>query len=168
MKLEKQYARRDITGFVSPYPDPFRYQALADVGEDAFIDALGETLQDSLSRDLGSNSAPEEFRSLKEFAGSAFDPRYWEIAYLSGNVAGIVCAQRYFDKPEEGSLFHLGLVNEVRGRGLGKVIHAHGLELLGRQGLISYVGSTDVLNKAMINVLKKNGCRLTRVIEVSS
>lgn len=164
MKIHKQYARRQVDAYHSPYADPFRYVSLAKTGESLFVAALAEVNKSSLSRDIKTGDPQAEFKSLKEFAGSAFDPQYWEIAYVETEIAGIVCAQRYFDKPEEGSLFHLGVVEKFRGKGYGKILHAHGLELLARQAISSYVGSTDVLNKPMIGIFVKNGCALTQIL----
>ncbi len=52
----------------------------------------------------------------------------------------------------------IGIVPGYRQRGLGKVLHAKGLEILSKQGATEYVGSTDLENPAMIRIFESNGC----------
>jgi ribosomal protein S18 acetylase RimI-like enzyme len=58
-------------------------------------------------------------------AGGTFDPRRWFVGYLAGEpVAILLCNLLEADKWD---LAYLGLVPEVRGRGLGREIVLHGL-----------------------------------------
>ncbi len=91
-------------------------------------------------------------------AASAFDPEAWKLALLDGHVAGMVLPQLYFDAPEQGSIFNIGLVPEYRGRGLGRLLHARGLHDLKHLGATRYVGSTDILNVPMRRIFAANGC----------
>ena len=127
---------------------------------------LGRVMSGSSGRDFLEVTAQSEFAGYVEHAGSAFDLRYWMIAYEDEQPAGAVFAQRYWDKMEEGSLFIVGLVPEYRGKGLAKVIHAKGLAMLAAMGVEGYVGSTDVQNLAMIKTFVTNGCRLTAIRNV--
>lgn len=52
----------------------------------------------------------------------------------------------------------IGVFPDHRSRGLGKILHARGLEILRAQGALDYIGSTDVLNASMLRVFETNGC----------
>lgn len=162
----KQYARRKLEDFNPNCRDLFVYRSLKEVGDHLFIEALGETMKGVVSRDIDASNPGLEFSGMKKFAGNVFDPTFWEIAYLGDSIIGVVCPQKYEDKPAEGSLFHVGIVPEMRGLGYGKILHAHGMSQLKAWGVKEYVGSTDVVNLAMIQVFLSNDCRLTKIIEV--
>lgn len=167
MIIEKQYARRSIAGFRSPYEDPFQYTSITHIDSYAEIVAVVQQLQDeSLGRDMHDEDAKTKFEGMIEFAGSAYSPESWMIVRDGDRTVGAVFAQRYWDKLEEGSLFVVGLTPEYRGKGYGKILHAKGLELLAAQGVEEYVGSTDIHNIPMIRVFEANGCRLTAVRKI--
>ncbi|HET6400984.1 MAG TPA: GNAT family N-acetyltransferase [Candidatus Kapabacteria bacterium] len=162
--IEKQYARRDILGYRSPYKDPFEYRPITSVEMDEvysliakapFFDVIPGT--DPLSQ------TQIEFDILVEFAGSAYAPEHWLIAFKDGNPVGYVLPQRYWDVPEEGSIFALGVIPELQGRGYGKIIHSKGLEVLAQLGMASYVGSTETKNPAMIAIFLANDCKLSKI-----
>ena len=163
MKIEKQYARRSLVDFEHLREDPFRYKSLTELGDQAFIFALKEVNQKLISRDVDPLNPEKEFYDLVKFAGASFNPLYWEVAYLDSEIAGVVCPQRYDDKPNEGSIFYFGLIPRCRGKGFGKVLHARGLSRLKAQGVTEYVGSTDIQNHAMIRTFINNNCRLTKI-----
>ena len=108
-------------------------------------------------------TAKEKFDSLVEFAGTAYQPKHWLIAYREGTPIGYVFPQRYFDIPEEGSIFDLAVVPEFRSNGYGKILHSKGLEMLASMGVTNYVGSTEIQNERMIAIFLANGCTLTKV-----
>jgi len=144
----KTYVEKSITGYESPYRDPFTYASLADVGRDAFVD--------NPNRD-----ADREFRELVEYAGRRFDPSWWQVARLEGESIGVVLPQAFPKRADEGTLFYVGVRPAWRGRGHGKVLHAAGLQFLARHGVTKYVGSTDTRNAPMIAVFAANGCSPT-------
>lgn len=166
MTIEKQYARRSLIGYRSPYTDPFSYKSILELQHEKVIEVLAAVEGESLGRDFGDENPLAHFSELVEFAGTAYDPTNWMIAFDDGVPVGVVFAQRYWDKMEEGSLFVVGLVPKYRGKGFGLILHAKGLELLATSGVTSYVGSTDVQNIPMIRVFEKNGCQLTAVRKI--
>src|SRR5665213_544338 len=107
--------------------------------------------------------ARTEFDVLVEHAASAYAPEHWLIAFNNGNPIGYVFPQRYWDVPKEGSIFAIGVLPEMQGRGYGKIIHAKGLKVLAQMGIASYVGSTETKNQAMIAIFLANGCRLSKI-----
>jgi len=108
------------------------------------------------------SQARTEFDVLVEFAASAYAPEHWLIAFKDGSPVGYVFPQRYWDAPEEGSIFAIGVLPEFQGRGFGKIIHAKGLEILSELGMVRYAGSTETKNSAMIAIFLANGCHLTK------
>lgn len=166
MTIEKQYARRSLVGYRSPYADPFTYKSILELQQEIVIEVLETVESGSLGRDFGDENPLANFSKLVEFAGTAYDPTNWLVAYDGAIPIGVVFAQRYWDKKEEGSLFVVGLVPEYRGKGFGRVLHAKGLELLANEGVTSYVGSADVQNVPMIHVFETNGCQLTTVRKI--
>lgn len=155
-------------GYTSPYPYALRYRPITEVGHNEVVALLQRAMEASASRDVADHSAEQELREFIEHAGDAYHPDTWVVAFDNDRPVGIVFAQRYDDKLEEGSLFFIGVLPEYRGAGLGKVLHAKGLEMLSEIGVKEYVGSTDVQNNAMLHAFAANGCRLYAVREVDT
>lgn len=154
----KVFVERDLAGYEPP-DDPFTYATLGDVGETVFVRVMsraaeGDPFEDAMARD-----PVDDFRELVEYAGDAFDPAWWRIAKVEGRTAGVVLPQRFPGPGDEGTLFYMGIVPELRGRGLGRALHAAGLGFLARAGVTRYVGSTDARNAPMLRVFAVNECR---------
>lgn len=158
----KLYVERSLEDPPACADDPFEYRSLEQVGEDAFIRVLAELEPAPAGRDP-LEWAGEEFRDLRESAGTAFQPAAWLLAFHQGAVAGLLLPQLFPDEPEEGTLYWIGLLPAWRGRGLGRTLHAHGLRELARQGALRYLGSTALENEAMRRVFAANGCGETGV-----
>jgi RimJ/RimL family protein N-acetyltransferase len=157
--LSKSLFRRDLADYRTPYTDPMRYPTLEEVPRERFETVLeaahiGDPLEESA---VDERSALEAYISL---AGPAFEARRWRLAELDGVAVGVVLPQIYPDMPTLGTLFHIGILPEFRGRGLGRILHAKGLELLADE-VGTYVGSTHVANAPMIRVFERNGCQRT-------
>ena len=165
--IEKQYARRDISEYRSPYADPFEYRSISTVGfEEVYrLIALAPFFDVQPGADPLSQTRTE-FELLVEFAAAAYAPEHWLVAFRDGIPIGYVFPQQYWDKPNEGSIFALGVIPELRGRGYGKIIHANGLDVLARMGLTGYVGSTETKNSAMIAIFIANGCKLSKIHKI--
>lgn len=153
---DKAYFRRKIADYIAPPGEVLAYKAMAEVGREMMLKVYGLTYAENPNRNF---SSPEiDFRSHEESAGQLFDPQGWLVAFLGKQPIGIVLPQRFSDSPEEGTLMSVGIVNEYRGRGFGRVLHAKGLEVLRHQGATDYIGSTDVQNLPMIRIFGLNGC----------
>jgi ribosomal protein S18 acetylase RimI-like enzyme len=166
MIIQKQYARRNIEGYTLPYSDDLQYVSISELKRDEIERLLAEAMRGTAGRDLDPSQPGPEFDHNIEFAGTAYHPETWVIAYRDEKPVGVIFAQRYDDKMEEGSLFFVGVMPEYRGQGQGKVLHAKGLEMLASIGVKEYVGSTDVQNEAMIKTFAANGCRLYAIRDV--
>ena len=166
MIIQKQYARRNIEGYRAPYDQALGYVSITEIGKVELLRVLGEAMRGASARDLDVDHPEIELEHNIEFAGDAYHPETWVIAYKDEQPVGVIFAQRYDDKLEEGSLFFIGVLPEFRGQGLCKVLHAKGLEMLAGIGVKEYVGSTDVQNEAMIRTFAANGCRLYAIRDV--
>lgn len=156
--VEKAYVRRELGDWVSPYPDPLALVSLTDVGDAAMIQALGEAMAGSPARDLRTGDPAGEFHEMRALEGDTHDPAAWTLALLDGEVAGVILANR-FPVNDEGTFTFIGVTQRFRGRGLGRVLHARGLEVLQRMGLRRYLCSTDVRNTPMLRLYARHGCR---------
>jgi GNAT superfamily N-acetyltransferase len=158
---EKVFVEKDIAGYRSPYEDRCAYRTLAEVGEERFIEIMTEASLGDPFEDVTKRDPRRDFRDLIAYAGEKFDPTWWRAAFAGGRPVGIVLPQALSGSVREGSLFYVGVVTDYRGRGLGRILHAGGLEFLADRGITRYVGSTDNRNLPMLTVFAVNGCRQT-------
>ncbi|MCU9613507.1 GNAT family N-acetyltransferase [Caldibacillus lycopersici] len=77
-----------------------------------------------------------------------------------GTIVGISIPHIEMGTTDEGRLFYFGVVPEMRGKGIGTMIHRITLSLLLQFQAKYYVGSTDVHNHHMIKIFEQNGCKL--------
>lgn len=151
---------------MSPYDDPLTYRSISELNSDDVLSIYTRSIEGGLARDIDQTSPKSEFDDMIQFADSAYHPETWLVGYLNNEPVGVVFAQRYHDKLEEGSLFVIAVLPEFRGQGFGKILHAKGLEALAGIGVREYVGSTDVNNPGMIRIFEANGCRLYAVRDI--
>lgn len=156
--VEKLYVRRALGDFRSPYHDPFALVSLEDAGTDTFIEVLGLAMSGSLARDLRTDEPARELAEMRVMEADTHDPEAWKIALYDGEPAGVILANR-FPLDLEGTFTFIGLCPRFRGRGLGAVLHARGLELLQEMGLQRYLCSTDVRNTPMLRTYARHGCK---------
>lgn len=156
--IEKVYVRRALGDFVSPYEDRLALVSLSDAGEAAMISALGAAMAGSPARDLRPDAPEAEFHEMRLLEGETHDPDAWSLALLDGEVAGVILANR-FPLDDEGTFTFIGVTEAFRGQGLGKVLHARGLEELQRMRLRRYLCSTDVRNTPMMKLYQRHGCQ---------
>src|SRR5580692_11251114 len=126
--IKKQYARRGLSGYRSPYTDPFEYRSIADVGIEE-ICRLMVPFVEVKSDQNNFEQARAKLDDLIEFAGSLYQADHWLIAFINGQPIGYVFPQRYWDQPEEGSIFDIAILPEMQGRSYGRILHAKGLEM---------------------------------------
>jgi hypothetical protein len=164
LRTSKVHVARELAEMVEPVvvSATVTYASLHSVGEEVFIPLITAASQGDPFED-SSDSGEEDFRELVASAGKAFTPQGWFVAFVDREPAGVFLPQRYEDQPELGTIYYLGILPEYRKRGLGRKLHAEGLNFLREMGAKKYVGSTDKANHGMINIFEKNGCHKTRV-----
>ncbi|MCB9698879.1 MAG: GNAT family N-acetyltransferase [Alphaproteobacteria bacterium] len=62
-----------------------------------------------------------------------------------------------------GRITYLGLRAELRGQGLGAVVHRHGFAMLRARGGVTYEGGTAVDNAPMRRLFEQHGCDCLRI-----
>ena len=155
---DKAYFKKKIDGYRSPNIDRLRYRSISEIGESRMLDIHRKIYEANLNRNFNSEDPDADYRSHVESAGSFFNPDDWYAVFDGDAPAGVLFPQRFSDAPDEGTLMSMGLLPHFRRQGLGKVLHATGLEILSKQGATQYIGSTDLENAAMIRVFEINGC----------
>lgn len=152
----KNYYKREISNFKSPYEDFFEYKSLLKLDRKVII----EILDDFRKADPSENkniSIEEAFADTIANIDSSIGSE-WIAAYLNNNVVGIILPNIYPDDPEAGTLTHFGVCSQFRGKGYAKILHAKGLEVLSKLNAKTYLGSTHVDNYPMKKVFENNQC----------
>jgi RimJ/RimL family protein N-acetyltransferase len=163
--FEKQYFRRRIDGYQSPYVDPFDYRTVAEIGEDKVCMMMLPFVDDKSNPDQQAE-ARIEWQGLVDSDVCSPLLQSWLVAYQDDSPIGVVFPTRYEDVPDQGSLSTIGVFPQWQGKGYGKILHAKGLETLAKMGVTKYVGSTEVTNIPMIAVAVANGCVLTKIYKI--
>lgn len=160
LKEEKLYVERLLgqNSSLLSADDPFTYEPLERLGPEAFIQVLSE-LEEAPAGQCALEHARVGFAELEAMAGDALDGQAWQLAILEGQAAGLLLPQPFPHKPEEGTLFYMGLRPGFRGRGLGHFIHLRGLARLAAMGVTRYLGSTPATNRSMCRIFQRNGCQ---------
>ena|SRR5947209_1958047 len=159
--IKKQYARRLIEAYRSPYNDPFTYQLVTEFGIERLVPLLAPFIDNKTNSDAMA-------QSWIEWNGLIIDReshlQHWFVALFSGELIGILLPSR-FNEPHQdgGSLTMIAVLPEYQGMGYGKILHAKGLEILAGMGVTKYTGSTDVRNMPMLATFRSNGCEFTRI-----
>jgi len=89
--------------------------------------------------------------------GLTNNPSCVQIGLLDGRPAAFVCAQ-VEASTGWSRIAYMGLVPEARGKGLGREVHLHGIQMLREQGGTLYHGGTARENTAMIHLFQTHGC----------
>ncbi len=144
----------------APQASSLAFRSLADVGEDAFVDAITRTYAGTrdtwLARDveeLGpARTAREDFDDAQ---GLEYEPGWWELAYTdAGELAGVIMAAR---NPGSAVVYYVGVVPEQRGRGIAAQLVRRGTENLAAAGADEIRGDCDLGNIAMVKAFERAG-----------
>lgn len=155
----KLYFERKLDGYRSPYSDPLEYCSFLDAG---ITDAMYAQILSEIARDQTIADPIErgraEMQLLISHAEHAYNPEYWWIASLDGEPVGLVFPQLIHDLPGAGTVYHIGVLTEHRGKGFGRIMHARALEAMSVLGATRYIGSTQLDNLPMQHVFRANDC----------
>jgi RimJ/RimL family protein N-acetyltransferase len=136
------------------------YRTLAEVGEDAFVEALAAVSTDSLDqRDReererqGAAGAAREL--LAELRRLEYEPAWWELAYgAAGELVGLVMPAR---NPTFATIGYIGVTPAQRGRGYVDALLARGTATLLGAGATAIRADTDRRNAPMANAFARAG-----------
>jgi RimJ/RimL family protein N-acetyltransferase len=139
---------------------PLEFRTLSDVGEETFVEAIAATyegIRDSWiaarideSGTLG--AAWADFRDEQELD---YRPEWWELAYTAdGTQAGVIMVAR---NPTAAVISYVGIVPELRGRGLAPQLVRRGTRRLLESGADEIRGDCDRDNIGMIKAFERAG-----------
>ena len=126
-------------------------RAIAEVGYDTLPSLVAEVRRATADRGTGDRTDGDaEVASLRQVA---HDPRWWTLAIETGRPVGYVLPIRTDGGPVIGDI---GVVPAARGRGIGRLLLAHGTAaVLGETGLVG--ADVDDQNAAMLAVASSLG-----------
>ena len=140
------------------------FRGLAEVGEDAFIEAFAATYEGTLDSILarhieqrgllGAGRADFTYYQQMEYL-----PEWWELAYTEdGSLAGVVMGAR---TPSSAVIGYVGVVPAQRGRGFAAQLVQRGTAQLVAAGAAEIRGDCDRDNVAMIRAFRRAGYQET-------
>ncbi|MGB3341621.1 MAG: GNAT family N-acetyltransferase [bacterium] len=137
----------------------FVYKSLGEIGEEDFIKIFEKIYQP----DIFESDPRKCFLGLQRMADKTkrFYLGEWEVAYIENQAVGITMPQLHDEKSECGSNFLVGVIPEVRRKGIGKILQRRAIEKLIKQGVKSIFGSTHANNAPMIRIFESLGYEFT-------
>jgi len=136
---------------------PLHWRDLTDVGEAQAAAMLQEVVVgDPHSCDENENPRA----ALAEWLGApglTNGPGCVQVGFLEDRAVAFVCAQV---SPKDGwsRITYLGIVPDLRARGLGTWVHRRGFRMLREQGGKLYHGGTATANAGMLRLFRRHGC----------
>jgi ribosomal protein S18 acetylase RimI-like enzyme len=139
---------------------PLTFRTLPEVGEDAFVEAIAATyegIRDSwITRGIEENGTLGAARAdFRDEQGLDYRPEWWELSYTAdGNLAGVIMAAK---NPTAAVISYVGIVPELRGRGLASRLVRRGTGRLLAGGAEEIRGDCDRDNIGMIKAFERAG-----------
>jgi RimJ/RimL family protein N-acetyltransferase len=138
---------------------PLTFRTIADVGQDAFVDAIAATFDgtadNELARDIEEHGQREAARRyLEDHESLEHRPEWFELGYSGEQLAGVIMGAR---NPTSAVIAYIGVVPEQRGRGLATVLVRRGTERLAAADATEIRGDCDRDNVAMVRAFERAG-----------
>jgi RimJ/RimL family protein N-acetyltransferase len=140
------------------------FRTLAEVGEDAFVEAIAATYEGTrdswLSRNIEERGLLEAARAdFLDYQQMEYRPEWWELAYADdGALAGVIMAAR---NPGSAVVAYVGVVPQQRGRGFAAELVRRGTDSLAASGATEIRGDCDSDNIAMVKAFERAGYQQT-------
>lgn len=149
---------RSLAGLTRPPKRHFTFRRAREVGRRGLLVMLvgiwnGKSGPHRLPADLELEHLVDVMRSG---AGEPADMSLWRVAYFRGNPAGVALVNDI--GTGTGTLGYIGLLPELRGRGLGHALHAEALWLMRLSGLERYEDATAYDNAPMRSIFASAAC----------
>ncbi len=137
---------------------PYTFKDLHTISEEEFTTIWKQVMIESLTP--SSLKMEEQMESVKIEIGSGYKESCI-LAYDEGKPIGLTIPHIEAGTQEEGRIFYFGLVPKGRGKGKSASLHKQTLNLLkSKFNAAFYIGSTSQMNIPMLQVFRKNGCRV--------
>jgi ribosomal protein S18 acetylase RimI-like enzyme len=98
------------------------------------------------------------------------DRSWWSLALFDGAPAGFVLPVVFTgearDGLDEGTIYHIGVVPQHRGQGLGALLLARGSDALLRHGVWRISADTAIENEPMILIFERQGWQRREPVDV--
>jgi GNAT superfamily N-acetyltransferase len=108
----------------------------------------------------------EHFLQLADRSGFRSEPDMLQVGYLGEDAVAIILLT--LEPVCEGwcTMLFVGVVPEHHGKGIGRLVHSHGIRILKDKGGLVYHDGTESTNAPMLRVFHQQGCReLCRMVE---
>lgn len=149
---------RSLTGVNRPSTRRFTFRRFCEVGRRGMRLMLAGIWEGR----AGPNRLPAdlELERLLDLArpgpGEPPETSLWRVAYHAGDPAGVALVNNAGGST--GTLGYIGLLRELRGRGLGRALHAEALWSMRSSGLERYEDGTGWDNAPMRAIFAAAGC----------
>lgn len=135
------------------------FRTIAEVGDDAFIDAIAATFEGTpdaeLSLDVERHGARDAARRyLEDHQALEHRPEWFELGYAGDELAGVIMGAR---NPTSAVIAYVGVVPAQRGRGFAAPLVRRGTQRLAAAGATEVRGDCDRDNVAMARAFERAG-----------
>jgi ribosomal protein S18 acetylase RimI-like enzyme len=142
-----------------PGDGPLTFRPLADVGEDAFVDAIAATFEGTpdaeLGHDVEEHGAREAAgRYLADHESLDHEPDWFELGFAGEELAGVIMGAR---NPTSAVIAYVGVVPAQRGRGFAAPLVRRATARLAAAGATEIRGDSDRDNVAMAKAFERAG-----------
>ncbi len=145
-----------------PLPGPSRlgFRSLGEIGRDAYAAAMARGIADTLDRNdrhyVGLCGPDGWGREMLGYIGAG-DEASWLVGEDSGgSLAGYVAVSA-FDEPDTGTIIHVGVLPEHRGRGYIDELLAAAARTARTRGLRRLLSDVDTENAPMLAAMHRAG-----------
>jgi len=140
----------------STQPSEFQFQPYREEETQLFIDTVDATYEQSLDVPL-MDLYRETDDVIAGYRGAAgFRPEWWQLVVSEGQCVGCLILTDYPEN-ENVELVYLGLSPEVRGRGWGRLLTQHALEIAHAAGRKRVVLAVDHTNNPAVAMYESLG-----------
>jgi len=144
---------------------PLLWRDLDEVGEERAAQMLREVAVGDPHSDDENEDPRTALAEWLDAPGLTSGAGCVQVGFLEDRAVAFVCAQ-VSSKDGWSRVTYMGLVPDLRGRGLGTWVHRRGFCILREQGGKLYHGGTSAANAGMLRLFRKHGCEeVARMLE---
>lgn len=153
--------RRQLYDLTGRERFPFTFHSLHELSLDEFTSVWQQAANAPLNASSSVINVEEQLQDVMKELGPGYQDTC-QAVYENERPIGVVMPHIEPGTHDEGRLFYFGLIPKERGKGKGKPLHWHALQVLKEDFRASYyIGSTSEENIPMMQTFKASGCRVT-------